>query len=105
MVVLIMPHKPFKGLCFASQNIRSLTEKHDSIRILLKNSNVDLLALNETFLTDHIDNAEIACSGCSVFRADRDPTTAKLSSGGIAVYTKKCYDFSLIEMTNFARKM
>ena len=50
-----------KGICFASLNIRGLIGKVDNIDLLLKRSNIDYLALSETFLNDNICDSELMC--------------------------------------------
>ena len=41
-----------KGLCFGSLNVRGVSGKLDNLRILLEKSDIDYLALSETFLSE-----------------------------------------------------
>ena len=69
--------KNIKRLCFASQDIRSLTGKC----LLLGKSNIDLLALDETLLSEDIEDAEIAHQGYNLFCAEITPPISHLVVG------------------------
>ena len=73
-----------RGLKFIHQNIRSLRQKVDELRLLVSAcSNLHDIALIETWLSPDITDNEIAIDGFKVFRKDRNG-----NRGGVAVYVK-----------------
>ena len=48
-----------KGITFESLNIRSLTRKIDDIKTFLHHSELDYLALNETWLNNSIADCQL----------------------------------------------
>ena len=85
--------KNMKGLCFGSLNIRGISSKVDNVRLLLERSEIDYLALSETFLTENILDSELVCKDYKIIRSDRTAESGKKSGGGILLYTKSQYDF------------
>ena len=73
-------------------NINRLLNKLDGIRDLLSDYNLDILALNETWLTRDISDDEINISGYSVARKDRS-NPLKSSGGGVIFYVRENIPF------------
>ena len=71
-----------KGLKLAHLNIRSLPRNLDQLRILLHNKPIDVLSLNETFLTDDIFDDDVSIPGYLIYRNDR----GSRHGGGVAFY-------------------
>ncbi len=86
-----------KGITIGSLNIRSVTRKIDELQILLNRSNIDVLALNETFLNASIFDGELAVPGYRAFRHDRLASSGKIHGGGILVYCKEGRDITPID--------
>ena len=85
-----------RGVSIASLNICSLVRKIDKLRILLSQSNLDILALNETFLKSVIDN-ELNIPGYRLIRSDRTAALGKSCGGGIAIYVRQEHNVKIIE--------
>ena len=90
-----------KGITLASLNICSLTRKHDEVKILLDNSKIDLLALNESFLNKSITDSQINIEGYRLWRHDRTLNSGKSHGGGIVVYSTLDRDIRPIENGSF----
>ncbi len=60
-----------KGILGGHLNIRSITSKRDQVEHLLMNSNLDFLALSETWLSTSTPTCMIDVSGYSCYRKDR----------------------------------
>ena len=73
-----------QGFSVGNLNIQGFYSKLDQIKTLLSHSNIDILGLCETFLTNHHDTFEIEIRDYNCVRRDR--ITGK--KGGIVVYVK-----------------
>ena len=62
--------------------------KMDDIKILLDKAKLDILCLNETFLTPNTPDNALSISGYSFFRNDRGLDVNKCGGGGVLVYVK-----------------
>ena len=71
-----------KDFEIASLNISSLLKYIDELYVLLKNSSLDILAINE------IPNDEINLAGCNMIRNDRSR-----SGGGVVLFLESRYPF------------
>ena len=83
------------GLKIAHLNARSLTNKVNQLRLDLPRSDLDLLTISETWLTNSIENRLTTVPGYNFIRADRetvreDGTTKK--GGGLGIYYKSKYE-------------
>ena len=58
--------------------------KLDELKIYLLDPKIGVVSLNETWLNDTVDDAELALPGFTIFRNDR--TTA--GRGGVALYVR-----------------
>ena len=70
-----------KGIKIASLNIRSIFKNLEEVSISLKQGNIDILLLQETFLTNHISNEMINIPGYNIYRSDRDAGSGKSGVG------------------------
>ena len=73
-----------RGLKIAHLNVRSLVNKIDSLRILLKNNPFDVLTMSETWLTNKISDPELTIQGYSFARNDRK----NKKGGGCIIYIR-----------------
>lgn len=61
----------YSGLKNGHLNVRSLSNKIDEIRFLIKKINFDILCLTETWLHEKISNTEVKIDGYVLVRRDR----------------------------------
>ena len=61
-----------RGFKIASLNIASLPAHIDELRLFMADKNLDVLAINETRLSDSIDNSCIHMQGYDIVRRDRN---------------------------------
>ena len=85
-----------KGITMAYLNVRSLFKNLDEIGIFLKNSNVDVLLLGETFLNQAVDSIHLQIQGYRLHRFDRDAGSGKRGGGGLAAYIRNHYNFEVL---------
>ena len=88
--------KELKGITFASLNVRSLYRKYDDNSILLSQSNVDLLLLQETFLNSSVSDNLLNVNNYCMIRQDRDTVNGKTAGGGLVAYIGEQYHLSHI---------
>ncbi len=86
--------RQLQWITYASQNIRSVTRKIDDIKLLLNQSKVDVLFLNETWLNHSIGDPELFVEGYTAHRFDRDAGSGKRGGGGLLAYTRNHYTFT-----------
>ena len=67
-------------------NARSIRNKLDDLETLMSESNPDVVAVTETWLTPDISDCEIAISGYNLERADR---LGAKPGGGVAVFSRE----------------
>ena len=74
-----------RGLKIVHQNIQSLSDKIDQLRLLLHgvHSGIQLITLSESWLKPDRSDSEFEISGYRLFRKDR-----KGNNGGVAVYAR-----------------
>ena len=74
-----------RGLKFVHQNIQSLSDKIDQLRLLLQGLHfgIQLITLSETWLKSDKSDSELEIAGYRLFRKDR-----KGKHGGVAVYVR-----------------
>ena len=82
-----------KGITYASLNICSITRKFDDIKLLLVQSKLDLLFLNETWLNNSIGDLELHVPGYTLHRFDRDAGSGKKGGGGLLAFARNHYHF------------
>ena len=88
--------KNLKGRSFASINICSILNKLDTLRLLVQQSNLDVLAVNETHLTPDVDDCELYIDGYSLIRGDRHAGSGKQSGGGIMFYVSDNLNYEIL---------
>ncbi len=72
------------NLTFMYTNAQSLVSKLDELRITVCDLLPDVISITETWLSEQIDNRELALPGFQLFRKDRD----NRKGGGVATYVK-----------------
>ncbi len=70
-----------RGLSFASYNIRSLVRKLDDVKLLLMRSDLNVLALSETWLNSAISNDELNIQGYTLHHLDHGLGSSKTGGG------------------------
>ena len=78
-------------------NICNVRSKIDDIKVLLNNSNLDVLCIVETFLDDEVDDILLEVPDYNFHRIDRDSRSGKASGGGILTYYKNDRDITCVE--------
>ena len=73
---------PHYGIKLVSWNIQHLSNKVEEIKLILRTEEIDVLCLQETFLTSETNDNQLAVENYGIFRRDR-PTG---QGGGIIVY-------------------
>ena len=73
-----------RGPKIAHLNVRSITNKIDSLRLLLVNNPFDVLTISETWLTKNISDPELNIQGYSFVRNDRKSK----KGGGCMIYIR-----------------
>ena len=86
-----------KGISYAYLNIRSLFKSLDEVKVLLSISNLDLLLLGETFLTNHVSSDVLQVDGYDLYHFKRDAGTGARGGGGFAIYVRQHYNFSYLD--------
>ena len=64
--------KNLKGISMGCINICNVRSKIDDIKMLLNNSNLDVLCIVETFLDDEIDDSLLEVPDYNFHRSDHD---------------------------------
>ena len=72
-----------RGFKISHLNVRSITHKMDSIRLLLKDNTLDVFTVSETWLSPKVTDAEITIPGYSVVGKDRNSR-----GGGVAMFIR-----------------
>lgn len=81
-----------RGLRIAHLNIRSLSNKSDSLRLEgLDNRTIDILTLSETWLDDCYEDSHVTIPEYNCIRLNR--SGAKEGYGGVAIYVKEGLSF------------
>ena len=76
------------GFKIASLHIASLPAHIDELRLFMADKNLDVLAINETRLSDSIDNSCIHFQGYDIVRRDRNR-----NGGGVCLYIRSSINF------------
>ena len=79
----------------ASLNINSLLAHIDDLRVFIDNSNIDILAINETKLDFSVDDYQVYLTGFDIIRKDRLPNGR--SGGGVCIYLRSSLNFRIRE--------
>ena len=62
------------------------------LEVLLKETELNILALQETFLNSHMSSIILESSTHNLWRSDRTANSGKTCGGGLAVYSDKRYN-------------
>ena len=65
-------------------NVRSLLNKRDELHALIASTQLDVVALTETWLTDVVSDSELALPGFIFYRVDREDK----GGGGVLLYVR-----------------
>ena len=88
--VLIGENRKFnffnRGLAIACLNINSLTAHIDELRVFMRDSKIDILAINESKLDNTINDHEVHIPGYEIVRRDRQINGRK--GGGVCFYLR-----------------
>ena len=71
------------GVTFASYNIQSVYSKFDDLKVLLQESELDCLCIQESFLNRSIGDEEVCIAGYNLWRYDRNANSGKY--GGVVL--------------------
>ena len=91
--------KAKNGIKIAHWNIRTLLPNLDEISHVLHSKQIHILCLNETRLSSLISDSEIAISGYSLVRNDRNR-----HGGGVAIYISNNIHFNVRDDLNVTSK-
>lgn len=86
-----------KGIFGGHLNIHSILSKREEVQHLLSESNLDFLALSETWLNTNIPTNMIDVPGYTCYRRDR--LVGK--GGGVLVYIRDIFKYSVVELETF----
>ena len=76
--------KSLKGISMGSLSVRSLFKNLDEIEILLKETELNVLAMQETFLNHHVGSVILESTTHNLWRADRTIASGKSCGWGSA---------------------
>jgi len=76
-------------------NARSIVNKLSELELLIREENIDVLGISETWLLEEISDSEMDFSGYSLLRRDRNDLV-KERGGGVLLYIKNELNPSLI---------
>ena len=79
-----LPPPNVRGIKISHINTQSILPKIDSVRLLMKDKPFDIFSTSETWLNLSISDSEVAITGYSIVRMDRQ---GKIG-GGTAVYVR-----------------
>ena len=70
-------------------NVRSVfnNNKREEIKLMLKNKDIDILGITESWAHKEIEDAELSIEGYTMFRKDRD-SNEKTRGGGVILYCR-----------------
>ncbi len=93
-----------KGLTIGTLNINRLHPKLVQLSALLHLMKINILAVNETWLSDSIDCGEMKVPGYQILRQDRTMSNNaknKTSGGGVALYINADINFThMLDLNN-----
>ena len=89
--VVSVPIDKYRLPTFLNANVRSVVNKLDDLTVVLKQNNVDIACLTETWLNDNVPNEVLSIPGYNAFRNDRKGRLG----GGVAVLIEESYPVKL----------
>ena len=75
-------------------NARSIVNKIDELELYIKEEELDIIGITETWLTEEIVTSEICPEGYTLYRKDRKDSV-KTTGGGVALFVK--HDINITE--------
>ena len=82
-----------RGLAIACLNINSLTAHIDELRVFMRDSKIDVLAINESKLDNTIKDREVYLPGYEIVRRDRQINGRQ--GGGVGFYLRSNLNFKV----------
>ena len=82
-----------RGFKLANLNVTSLVKHIDELRILLADTPVDVLSINETRLDDSVKDSDVYIPGYEIIRRDRE--TNGRFGGGVCFFVRSNISYSL----------
>ena len=82
-----------RGLAMACLNINSLISHMDDLKILMYDTNIDILAINETKLDNSVLNNEVHLDGYEIIGKDR--YTNGGNGGGVCIYVRNNLNYRI----------
>ena len=92
--------KQRKGLGLIHLNVRSLLchDKLDHIKILLSQTDADILVVSESWLKESVTDSSVALDHYNIFRCDRVG-----KGGGVAIYVKSKFKVSVLKTVSIPK--
>ena len=78
-----------KGFKMAHLNVRSIVKKIDQLRILLQDSNIDVLTISETWMRSYMETQLVELQGFKSYRLDRGHGNRRKRGGGLITYVNE----------------
>ena len=78
-------------LTIASLNVRSLVKKMDELRHFVHKHNIDVMCVQESWLSNLIGDSIVSITGYTIIRADRPNGSGY---GGVAIYVREKLEFT-----------
>ena len=89
-----------KGFKLVHLNIRSLLKKIDQLRVILINSQIEILTISETWLREAHPTKSLDINGYTAFRQDRQGLTSKTKGGGLITYVIDKWADNTVQLKN-----
>jgi exonuclease III len=84
-----------KGLKMAHLNVNGIRSKLDQVRLLVSESGLDLLCLNETKIDESVSDADISIPNFDIYRRDRNK-----HGGGVLIYVSSRINSTYVKTIN-----
>ena len=72
-------------------------KNYDEIKLLLMETNLDILLIVETWLKDVVPDSMIQIEGYNILRSDRDLNSGKQTGGGVCLYIKQNINYKQLD--------
>ena len=76
-------------ICLVHWNCRSLYSKLEEVEIMLRDGDMEMFFISETWLTSAVSDSLLDVDGYNMLRLDRDTCLGKNRGGGLLAYTKE----------------
>ena len=95
-----------RGVVIAHMNVRSLPSNKINFKKEFDDCDIDCLSISETWLHDMMPDSQVILDGFNLIRHDRQTLNDRgetQTGGGLCVYLKQEYTFSVSELEQFNR--